>query len=183
MKTQTQIKWENEVCKLLQPAVARQYRPHLGKLKLTRVPTLGLDELDEVVGDFDIFGLEWMKIRVIYSNRCFENKWIEELRQETGPNQDPFLFYRSKYAGWRVIMKMYSEVLTKRFYTLAHVDIEYFLPYFEFRLNNELQDRINILDMTEKYQGDRNYRIQCPIERRKRKRIRIDIDRKPVSDC
>lgn len=150
-KTKSTIRGEAEICALLQPIVAKCYLPHLKAFRLDYVPMITLESNEEVKSGFDLFGLEWMACLVRFDGRFQFDQWWKELESIKTKDQDPFLFYRDRRSNWQVVMKMYSEVLDKRFYSMAHIKLDSFLKYFEYRLKYEVDERVQILNLLEKH--------------------------------
>lgn len=150
-KSKSTRRGEAEICARLQPIVAKCYLPHIGKFGLDYVPMITLESNEEVKSGFDLFGLEWMACVVRFNGMNNFDQWWREVNNLKEKDQDPFLFYRDKRTNWRVVMKMYSEVLDKRFYSIAHISLDSFLKYFEYRLKYELDERVKILNLLEKH--------------------------------
>lgn len=124
---------ERTVVHLLQPYVETIYR-QLGR----DVPQLRRNLMQTAIGGFDLIGLEWMALEVKHCNTLALEKWWRQTLEQTGPDQEPVLFYKKTgMSGWRVRMTGYLSTDSHARSALVDIDWRDFVEYMYLRICEE----------------------------------------------
>ncbi|MCH9664677.1 MAG: hypothetical protein K0U41_02385 [Gammaproteobacteria bacterium] len=92
-------------------------------------------------GGYDIGGLDWLAIEVKFQEQLNVNGWWKQTKAQTGPGQEPVLFYRRSRMKWKVMTEL--RILCGKVVVRSPVEmqLEDYLVYFKSRLEEELRKR------------------------------------------
>lgn len=128
---------EREVVKLLQPIVDKVF----GDRGL-EVPVLYRNQNQSFQGGYDIDGIDWIALEVKFQETMQINKWWEQTVRQSSGGQVPVLIYRKTRMKWRVMMFGYLDCGGVRVKAPVDIALESFLVYFETRMVEVLEGRM-----------------------------------------
>lgn len=98
-------------------------------------------------GGFDITGLEWLALEVKHAELLRLPEWWKQTLAQCGREQLPVLIYRQNRTPWRVRMFVHMHTGNELRCLPATVDMVEFLDWFRRRLNwqlSQLGERLNV---------------------------------------
>ncbi|MBV1889160.1 MAG: hypothetical protein KUG67_02835 [Proteobacteria bacterium] len=128
---------EREVVKLLQPIVDKVF-----SARGLEVPILYRNQNQSFQGGYDIDGIDWIALEVKRQETLHINKWWDQTVSQAGREQVPVLIYRKSRMKWRVIMYGYLDCGGVRVKARVDIELEAFLVYFETRMVEVIEGRL-----------------------------------------